>query len=113
MMGAMSIGEAVRVTYEGAGLTQQQLAERLGAGVDQPTVSKMVRNQRRPSLEEIRAIEDAAGVPHGAVLRAAGFVDLGASVPDAIAADPGLTPVARSALVAAYEVLVGHGDDRS
>lgn len=67
----MPIAEAVRVITDG--WTQAKIAEVLDS--DQGTVSKMLRGVgRKFSLEQIAAIEDAAGEPRGTVLAMAGLV---------------------------------------
>lgn len=104
------LGEAIRRAISGVH-TQSSLADELG--VRQNTISRWVTGANTPSLDELREIERLCDRPRGFILTAAGYVQRALSTRDAIAADPGLSPVARQALLASYEVLVGHGDERS
>jgi len=71
------VNEVLRQLFDDAGETQAATAVRLTAAgmvVDQTKVSAW-RRHRVPSLVELNEIEDAYGLPHGWVLRRAGFVD--------------------------------------
>lgn len=85
----MTIGAAMKAARTGR-RNQAEVAAALSAagvpGGDQPTVSKWERDEQRPSLEQIAAVEEACGRPRGFVLIAAGFVELPASLIDTIEA---------------------------
>ncbi len=62
-----SLGQVIRSRRVELGLTQQQLAERIGDGVEQSEVSRLERDQvalpRRPRMEQLaRALEIPVGV---------------------------------------------------
>lgn len=97
----MTIGQAIRRAYEGAALTQVQLAEKLST--DQAVVSRWVHDNARPSLEKLVEIEQVCSRPRGFILRAAGYVDEVLTVRDLLAIDPGLSDLARRVLLRAYE----------
>lgn len=97
------LSAALRETVEKAGVSQIEIAERLG--VDQPTVSRWVRGMRRPPLDILATIEDMAGVQKGTVLRVAGYVDDDLDVITAVNADPELSDAARKVVLGVYEGL--------
>ncbi|MDQ3541528.1 MAG: helix-turn-helix domain-containing protein, partial [Chloroflexota bacterium] len=62
-----SLGQVIRSRRVELGLTQQQLAERIGDSVEQSEVSRLERDQvalpRRPRMEQLaRALEIPVGV---------------------------------------------------
>lgn len=75
-------------------------------------------NDPSPGLSprQVFAIEEALGVEPGMLSRLLGYLPASAksvvATPDAIAADPDLSPVGRRVLLAAYQELVDHGADR-
>lgn len=77
------LGQAIRDVR--GDLTQAQLAD--AVNTDQGTVSRWENGNLRPELDDLRAIEDAAGVPHGTILRRAGYVAEIKTVRDALEAD--------------------------
>lgn len=87
--GAMQLGEAIRRVRASVG--QMELAKRMNDPVvDQSRISKWERGIGHPSLDQIRAIEDALGVRRGSVLRLAGYVEDEGSTLDTITADRAL-----------------------
>src|SRR5258708_14751714 len=64
-------------------MTQVALAD--AVGVDQPTVSRWERDEQRPSLEQIAAVETAARRRRGFILVSAGSVECAQSVENALA----------------------------
>lgn len=66
------LGDAIKATYKEAGLTQDELAEAVGAS--QSNVSDWVRGVRPPSIEQVLAIDAACGAEAGYTLREAGLI---------------------------------------
>lgn len=58
----MTVGERIRAARERAGLTQQQLGQRLGEKTFQ-NVSNWERGRRNPKAETLRKISEAIGCP--------------------------------------------------
>lgn len=67
-----SIGQAVKFAREAQGITQGELAKRIG--VSQPRVSAMERSESIPHLEQVSEVEKALGLAPGYILRAAGRI---------------------------------------
>lgn len=82
-------------------MKQEELAALVGS--DQPTISKWERDLQRPSLEHLRAVEEATGRPRGFVLLQAGCVDDVTTVEEAIAVATDLDDAARRALLGTYQ----------
>ena len=80
------LGEVIREVR--GTLTQDDLAD--AVGTDQGTVSRWERGNLRPTLDDLRAIEDALGLHHGAIVRRAGYVEDLTSVKAALEADPSI-----------------------
>jgi transcriptional regulator with XRE-family HTH domain len=98
-----ALTEAFKVAVETAGLTQEQLAERLG--VHQTTVSKWLLGKAQPPLEHLPTIDALCGQPKGHVLRLAGYVeDIDSDVLAAIAQDPHLSEDGRASVTQVYGV---------
>lgn len=57
--------QGLRQAREAAGLTQEQIADRLGSKATQSFVSKCERGERRIDIVELRAFCRAIGVPFG------------------------------------------------
>lgn len=96
----VSLGVALRAARKPR--TQDEMAEALG--VDQATISKWERGVSRPTLEEIRAFEEAAGRARGSVLVATGSVELKEGVELAITADDRLGAEQKDYLLNAYRM---------
>lgn len=79
----VTLGAAIR-TARGR-VTQQELANRLD--ISQSRISKWEQNTHRPSLEEIRNVEDVLSRPRGFVLIRAGYVDLPQTLEEVLAVD--------------------------
>lgn len=110
---SVPLHEAIREAFEAVGLTQTQLAERLG--VDQTWVSKLARGKwagRGPTPDMLARIEEASGRPRGWILIRAGYIDEVADVESAIAVDPRLSEVARAQLLAYFTALVEGPEQR-
>lgn len=99
-----ALRDAIREAYEGRGLTQVQVAERMA--VDQTRISRLANGKwsedRGPDPWILAKIEDAAGRPRGWILTQAGFVAEARTVPDAIAVDPALSDTQRGFLLTFY-----------
>jgi transcriptional regulator with XRE-family HTH domain len=97
---------AIREAYEGKGLSQVQVARRMG--VDQTRISRLAlgkwKPENGPDPDVLARIEEACGRPRGWILIAAGYVaDVGVlTVEDAINADRALTEPLRQALLGHY-----------
>lgn len=107
-MNPIPLHEAIREAFSGVGLTQAQLAQRMG--VDQTTVSRLANGrwgeQGGPAPDVLARIEDAAGRPRGWILVRAGYIADVATVPEAIAMDSRLTADARRMVLRVYESAV-------
>lgn len=101
--GNKAIGAAIRQAYKGAGITQDELASRLGGTTNQGMVSRWARGAVEPDLEMIAAIERACDAPRGLVLRLAGYVDEAVTVALAVKADPVLTERSKREVQSYYE----------
>lgn len=107
------LARAVREAAAEAGITQRELGAAVARieGRDEPYTQAFVSdwmNGRQPiAPERLFAIETACGVRPGSLSRLVGYVPVDAkvpaSVPDAISADMGLTPVQREDLIAQWE----------
>lgn len=98
----VKLGAAIRQARDQ--MTQETLADAIG--VDQPSVSRWERDEQRPSLEHLVAVEDATGRRRGFILIAAGLVDATPSVEAAIALDPALDDEQRGFVLHAYRAAV-------
>lgn len=107
-----SLHAAIREAFAGQGLTQAQLAQRMG--VDQTTISRLANGkwgeQGGPTPDILARIEEAAGRPRGWILVQAGYVDAVRTIPEAIAMDPQLSADARRVLVGVYESVKSASD---
>jgi transcriptional regulator with XRE-family HTH domain len=92
------LGPAIRQAR--GDMTQTTLAD--AVGVDQPTVSRWERDEQRPSLEQLAAVDAATGRRRGFVLIAAGLVEGVQSVEAALALDPSLDDEQRRFVLNAY-----------
>ena len=96
---AMTLSEAVRAAIQDH--LQTDIAEK--TGMSQSQISRFSTGGTPPSLDQIVAIEDAAGRPRGFILRAAGYVADTLTIEDAIDADPTLTDENRRILHAVVQ----------
>ena len=94
------LGQAIK--RERGGRSQTDLADLIA--VRQATWSDWERGKSKPTVEQIRRIEQVLGVPAGYLLRAAGFVDdpTTRTTAEAIMADPDLDPDFKRTLLRAY-----------
>lgn len=95
-----SLGAALRAVREGRGVTQVEVAAKLG--VAQTSISAWERDKDRPTLEAIRDFERYIGTEVGTVLRLAGFAPAGGGTEAAILSDPMLSPEDRDLVVGVY-----------
>lgn len=101
---------AIREAYEGRGLSQAEVARRMG--VDQTRISRLSLGKWKPDNgpdpDLLARIEEACERPRGWILRCAGYVpeEQAASVEDAINADRELTEPLRRALLAHYRASI-------
>ena len=69
-----TLGETIRARRDELGLTQEQLAERLGYGVRQSEISRLEHNRiHLPRRERLEQIAEALGLPLGELLAASGW----------------------------------------
>jgi len=105
---ARRLGRALR---EAMGeMSQTELARR--SGIDQPTISKLLRGVRLTSMTvwEMMAMERACGVPAGWMLSEAGYLSPTTSARNAIMGEVELPMLARKMLLAALAAaLAGEG----
>lgn len=99
----MSLAAAIRQCYEGR-TTQVELAAKLAK--NQSTISKWVRGENEPTLEEIASLERACDRPAGWILIAGGFVDVPSTTSDAINQDPSISDTLRELLMEQYRSAV-------
>lgn len=89
-----ALGDAIHEHLVEAGLTQSDLARRLG--VTSSAVNGWARGKTPPSRENLERIEDELSVePRGALMRLAGYAapdDAPPTVESLLRADPGLDP---------------------
>jgi transcriptional regulator with XRE-family HTH domain len=105
---AFSLGEIIRRQRELSRLSMRQFAQM--AGISNPYLSQIERGLREPSERVVDAIAGSLQTTADALYEEAGLVAeeegaLGA-VPDAIAADPALTPRQRKVMLEVYEAFV-------
>lgn len=74
------LGVRVAAARRTSGLTQEQLAERLGTG--QGFVANVERGIRRPAAEEVATWARVLGLSAGELLVLAGYVPAASSVPE-------------------------------
>lgn len=102
------LGSFIRSQREYARLSVRRLAEL--AGVSNPYLSQIERGLRKPSAEILQQLAEALRISVESLYVHAGFLqpDSGASssVPDAIAADPLLTPEQKAALLNVYRSFI-------
>lgn len=110
---AMVLHEAIREAFAGKGLTQVQLAQRMG--VDQTTVSRLANGKwgeaGGPAPDVLAKIEDAAGRPRGWILVRAGYLSEVLSVREAVEMDPRLSDDARRMILTLYDAVAEKGAD--
>jgi transcriptional regulator with XRE-family HTH domain len=107
---AAAMGRAIREAM-GPDMTQGDLAR--ATGIDQPTLSKMIRGLRPSPLTvwEMMTIERATGRPYGWLLGAAGITERTPGVREAVLGDSRLTASARRVLIAAHGAAVAESAD--
>ena len=104
----LDIGEFIRNQREIARMSVRRLAE--VAGVSNPYLSQIERGMRRPSAEILQQLAAALRISVETLYVQAGFLQPRGegppSVPDAIEADPRLTPEQKAALLGVYRSFV-------
>lgn len=104
-----SFAAELRRAMRAAGVTQTELADEIDAS--QSAVSKWLAGRTMPeNTAQVIAAERALRLAPGALSRRLGWVPLEAvavpcTVPEAVEADPGLTPAMRAALLDVYRLL--------
>lgn len=94
--GLVRLGDAIKEALERR--PQRWLANQLG--IDASAVTRIIKGQMQDvSVERVREIEDVLGVPRGAILRRAGYVDEVASPESALAADLSIPVQLRTVLI--------------
>jgi transcriptional regulator with XRE-family HTH domain len=105
---AADLGSFIRAQREYASLSVRRLAEL--AGVSNPYLSQIERGLRKPSAEILQQLAEALRISVETLYVRAGFLqpDDGQSstVPDAIDADPLLTPEQKAALLNVYRSFI-------
>jgi hypothetical protein len=112
---AGALSRALRACYNGAGLRQVDVVERVQKSenpeiptdfVSQPKLSRWSTGRDRPPLDALPVIEFVCERPIGSILHAAGYVgDVVPSVSYAVEMDPSLSPEAKRMLLASYEAM--------
>lgn len=95
-----ALGRALRRAREGAGWSQQRLADAMKT--TQATVSRWERatvDINPPSLDDVIDAERAMGLARGTILVAAGYLD-GPTIEAAILADQSISDIDRQILLA-------------
>ncbi|MGZ8476422.1 MAG: helix-turn-helix domain-containing protein [Solirubrobacteraceae bacterium] len=108
---AFSLGEIIRRQRELNRLSMRRFAQM--AGISNPYLSQIERGLREPSERVVDAIARSLQTSAEALYEEAGLfseedASLGA-VPEAIAADPALTPRQRKVMLEVYEAFVAAG----
>ncbi len=110
------LGDYLREQRVTAELSLRQLAEL--AGISNPYLSQIERGLKRPSAEILAQLARGLKVSAESLYVRAGWLEddeeapvIG--VPDAVAADPALTPAQRDALLAVYTEFVTSSPSRS
>lgn len=89
-----TLGQLIRERRMDLGLTQEELAERVGAGVRQSEISRLERNRvTLPRRQRMVEIAQALDIPVGLLLARSGWV--GAETIDAELPDPAVAEVER------------------
>lgn len=99
-----ALGEAIQHARKDAGLSQMDLAERVG--IDQPRLSRYIRGVDLVPYDLLPLIDAACGKPKGHVLRLAGLVDEGVDVMAALQLDPKLGDDEREAMLLLYSTFL-------
>jgi hypothetical protein len=112
-----ALPRALRACYNGAGLRQTDVVERVQESgnpeiprdfVTQPKLSRWSTGRDRPPLDALPVLEFVCGRPIGSILQAAGYVkDVVPTVAYAIEMDPTLSPEAKRMLLASYDAMRG------
>jgi transcriptional regulator with XRE-family HTH domain len=100
--------------YKSHGGSQAKLARQLsdivGSKISQSAISRWMLGDHEPPRRHIFALEELLNLPAGTLTRPLGYLPTSAveivTVPQAIAADQGLTPTQREDLGAAYEQML-------
>lgn len=98
----LPLGDAIRLTYRQAGLSQTDLAGVVG--VHQTQISQYVLGRSEPSLATLAAIDEACDRPRGHIARLAGYVSPCRETEDVIRGDPHLNAMGVDSVLAVYEV---------
>jgi transcriptional regulator with XRE-family HTH domain len=101
----VAIATALRTVRELQGLTQTEVAERIG--LQQQLISRYESDLGgiEPSASTIFGLEEVMGARHGSVLRTAGLVDDGDNtVEGALACEPRLTENMREVVLQTYHI---------
>lgn len=114
---ATQISDLIRRELKATGRTQEWLGAEMAhqEGRDKPyaqgDISNWLTGYRPWTIERLALIERAMGMRPGRLTQFMGYLPLGvkttSSVPDAIEADPRLSPDQREMLLAAYRAAVG------
>jgi transcriptional regulator with XRE-family HTH domain len=106
-----SLGEIIRRQRELSRLSMRQFAQM--AGISNPYLSQIERGLREPSDRVVDAIARSLETSADALYEEAGLVadedSALEAVPDAIVADPALTPRQRKVMLDVYEAFVAAG----
>src|SRR5918993_5521435 len=96
---AIRLGHAIRAAM-GSHIRQPELAR--ATGIDQPTISKLIRGTRKSPLTvwEMMRFESATGRPHGWILQTAGIIESPGDVVGAVKGCPQLSPEGQRVILA-------------
>jgi transcriptional regulator with XRE-family HTH domain len=104
-----SFGESLRQALADRGMSQQELAERLGLN-SQSVISQWISSTHEPSPTRVFAVERHLDLRPGQLSRLLGYLPVDAvpalDVPSAVSADPGLSDQQKEAVLAVYRVLI-------
>jgi transcriptional regulator with XRE-family HTH domain len=105
---AADLGSFIRAQRQYASLSVRRLAEL--AGVSNPYLSQIERGLRKPSAEILQQLAEALRISVETLYVRAGFLQAddtpSSTVPDAIDADPLLTPEQKAALLNVYRSFI-------
>lgn len=105
----LRLGRAIDRHRRARGLTQDELEQM--TGISQSSISQWQRGQRGvPNIEHIAQLEEALGLPVGALLIEGGYVNVPTTTFDLLPVDPLLTPERRELVLDLYVAQIARSE---